>query len=159
MEKQKKSVNANTLTVTNIIINIIWYLGFLYLGYLLAFTIYLYFNLENATFNDMSGWYSMTVYDIIKIFAVLWIMFYLRRIIKNVRKGIPFREFIHDKLKNIGVLLIAISLIHTAFHCLIAGFSELDFHFEIVFIGIVFVIFSQIMKAGYKLQQEQDLTI
>lgn len=164
MEEEKKSVNADTLRVTNIVVNIIWYLGFLCLGYTLVFTIWIFSGDRIVSLDIISGWYSSLIYDLISTFAVLWIMFYLRLIIKNVRRGKPFKDFIHNKLKNIGIFLIVISLIHTAFQSLLEiidpaiGF-DVDFHFETVFIGIVFIIFSQILKAGFKLQQEQDLTI
>ena len=129
----------------------------------------------------------ITLCQLIKSYSgltlLIIIFFLLSKIFKSLKKKIEFNILLVRNVKFIGILLVIKSLTEVLLNYIIGSqfdiikissyngdyFSEqnkiihmnpaLDFEFTTFVIGLSFLVLSYLLKHGYKLSQENELTI
>ena len=106
------------------------------------------------------------------IISLIFIFYFLRKFIKNVKAGKPFDEDNPKYLKNIGLIIACMGPFY-GFSNYIYGkiyvsfFSipdaviipEKDMHIDLLFTGLIIVIIARILEYGVSLKKDQELTI
>jgi hypothetical protein len=106
------------------------------------------------------------------ILAVIWIVYYLRRLIRTIFSGQPFVPENSLNLRRIAYAVIiigpAVGILSYLYGALISsairitGFElmpEFDLHLEIVALGFLVLVIAQVFDYGIQLKNDRDLTI
>jgi hypothetical protein len=100
----------------------------------------------------------------------LWIVWYLRKLIRTIKEGNPFLPENPGRIRKIAYAilvwapfeLMTYGSMYRAFTIqshIPGGFIQLRPSLEMIFLGLVILVIAEVFKQGVKLQQEQDLTV
>lgn len=109
---------------------------------------------------------------VIVAFSVLLLITYqLKHIFLNFRKNQPFNELNIPRIRNVGLLLICFSILQWLLNICLNSFLishfkwgddiKLTYQFNVSFLisGIVLIIVAEIFRAGFVMEEDNNLTI
>ncbi|MEO8765745.1 MAG: DUF2975 domain-containing protein [Ginsengibacter sp.] len=114
----------------------------------------------------------LIIAGVVMAFSVVLLTTYqLKIIFRNFRTNQPFNKLNIPRIRNVGILLIGISILQWVFNIainlfLIAHFKwdqgvKLTYHFDVSCIipGIIIIIIAEIFRRGFVMEEDNTLTI
>lgn len=109
---------------------------------------------------------------VLMAFAVLLLITYqLKIVFSNFRRNQPFNELNIPRIRNVGILLIYISVLQWLFNIALNLFLnshfkwdpevKLTYHFDVSFLisGVIIIIVAEIFRMGFVMEEDNTLTI
>lgn len=123
-----------------------------------------YFNIAMVT--------GSMLITVLVIYLLILLAKLFRRMQKSIKAGVAFSMGVVKVLKSLGVVLIAVSLLSTlcyyfhnkAVQIVIEPYgyqvdSYFDMDYTLIIFGVSLLLVSEFLKIGYKMQEEQSLTV
>lgn len=112
------------------------------------------------------------IVTVLMIYLLVLLVKLFLRMRKSIKAGMAFSMGVVKVLRSLGIVLIAVSFLSTlcyffhnkAVQIVIAPYdykvdSYLDMDYTLIIFGVSLLVMSEFLKIGYKMQEEQSLTV
>ena len=121
--------------------------------------------------------FKIWIFNVISIFVIftltLYIFYHLRNIFKTLKEENPFTRKNGTRLRAIGIATIIASVFWKKIYSLLLismvngeilteGFeisSHSNLNFQVILLGLIIIVISEVFRVGAEMKEEQELTI
>jgi hypothetical protein len=170
MAKKETFFSVSSVRAFSAFLSILWIIGLATL--FLDAVLILFILLKFVRMNEKGIIYSGSFYfaSLLAVGVFLWIVYYLRKLVKTVEKNHPFDQANPGRIRRIAFGVFVWMPLRIFSKIMMKGFSDVlktkNFFgllvsdvFMLVFMGTAILVIAKLFEAGVRLEQDQTLTI